>query len=368
MVRQALLLLLLISTAFPAFAAKRVSVEQLEDQLNVARQKSDGEVARLLSGLELTERASESRTAQWLSEFSGVHARESLIVLTDKSKFLDPPLSEMEPLPAPELNEQKRILSLGMQYANEVAHKLPNFQARRDTTHFEDNPSVEVPNFDMAGMVELSDYRPIHVAGKSNVLITYRDGQEELGKEAKTDKHSKPDRDSMSTNGEFGPLLLIVMGDATRNKVEWSYWERAATGTLAIFRYKVPNGASHYQMRLECQAQTHQQSSGYHGEIAIDSASGNILRLTAITEPDPHCRVTKAAIAVEYAPTVLGGNAYVCPSRSVSLSQSPATTSVPGQQNLVEPMKTHLNDVWFGEYKALGSDAPIVGIHGPETP
>ena len=59
------LLLLLVGIAFPALAAKRVTVEQLEQLLAAAHGKPDAEVARQLSDLELTERLSSARLSRW---------------------------------------------------------------------------------------------------------------------------------------------------------------------------------------------------------------------------------------------------------------------------------------------------------------
>ena len=69
--RKWAVLLFLAGSAWPAMAAKSVSVGQLEQLLDTLHGKSDGKVAQELSDLELTERVSPIRLAHWEKEFPG---------------------------------------------------------------------------------------------------------------------------------------------------------------------------------------------------------------------------------------------------------------------------------------------------------
>jgi hypothetical protein len=89
--RKLTLLLFLMGIAFPAFATKRVTVEQLEQVLVAAHGKPDAEVARQLSDLELAERLSSATLSRWEAELPGTEARQALIALADISAFLDLP-------------------------------------------------------------------------------------------------------------------------------------------------------------------------------------------------------------------------------------------------------------------------------------
>jgi hypothetical protein len=104
-----------------------------------------------------------------------------------------------------------------------------------------------------------------------------------------------------------------------------------------------------------------QQFSGYRGEIAIDPATGTILRLMLIADAKPTDRLTQANILVEYGPVVLDGKTYVCPVRSVALSVA-AGVQYYSAQNQPAPrfLQTSLNDVVYERYHLFHADARIV--------
>src|ERR1035441_4617403 len=98
--------------ALPAWAAKRVTVDQLEQILTASRYNPDAEVARHLSDLELTERLSSTRIARWKAILPGDKAQAALVALADASEFLDPPAAEIPATAPPDLAAQRRILAL----------------------------------------------------------------------------------------------------------------------------------------------------------------------------------------------------------------------------------------------------------------
>ena len=63
--RALALLLTLTGFMLPAYGAKRVTVDQLEQTLAAAHSLPDAEVARQLSDLELTERLSTAKLDAW---------------------------------------------------------------------------------------------------------------------------------------------------------------------------------------------------------------------------------------------------------------------------------------------------------------
>jgi len=102
--RRRILFFLLAAATIPATAAKRETVAQLEQTLTAAyaSHKQDAEIARQISGMELSERL----TRDTLRRFSSPMAPNSqavlaLEVLADQSEFLDPPSDELPPLPLP---------------------------------------------------------------------------------------------------------------------------------------------------------------------------------------------------------------------------------------------------------------------------
>ena len=362
---------LLVGIALPAFAAKRVTVKQLDELLIAAHGKPDGRVAEQLSGLVLTERASSARLSRWETDFPGRRTRNALVALADLSAFLDLPAAEIRDRSVPKPDEQRQIVTAAVEYLSKVIPQLPNFLATRETAYFEDSQSVESFNPVYAlNRVGSMEYQPLHIVGRSSVAVTYRDGREVV--DAETQKGHKPDTHSdwLTTTGEFGPILAIVVGDAIHGTVTWSHWEQGATGPQAVLHYAVPQEKSHYKVVSSCLEGIGQQLPAYHGEIAVDPADGSILRLTIVADMNPTCSVAKANIVVEYGAVAIGGQTYICPVKSVSVSEMPAFDAPNYVQALPPPLKTRLNDVLFVNYHLFRAESRILtgeSANPPET-
>jgi hypothetical protein len=108
--------------------------------------------------------------------------------------------------------------------------------------------------------------------------------------------------------------------------------------------------------------------TGYHGEMAIDPDSGAILRLLVQADFEPNQPLFRSNILVEYAPVLIGGNPYICPTRSVSLSRGRSLIQIHewGQAfRVYGPFQTMLNDVAFGDYHMFRSEARILPEYEP---
>ena len=79
---------------------QRVTTAELERIAGAARGESDGEVARQLSKLELTERLSGAKLTFLADELRGKKTRQALEALADVAAFLEPPPAEI-PADAP---------------------------------------------------------------------------------------------------------------------------------------------------------------------------------------------------------------------------------------------------------------------------
>ena len=351
---------LLMGVALPTFAAERVTIKQLDELLIAAHGKPDGRVAQQLSGLVLTERASSARLSRWETDFPGGRTRDALIALADLSAFLDLPAAEIHDRSVPNPDEQRRIISLAAEYVIKVIPQLPNFLATRETAYFEDSPPERSNKPGFWNGMEVTEYRPLHVVGRTSVAVTYRDGREVV--DAETQKRHKPDihSDWLTTTGEFGPILTIVVGDAGRGTMTWSHWEQGTAGPQASLHDTVPQEKSRYYVVSPCPAGISQQFSAYHGEIAVDPANGSILRLTMVGDLNPACRVAKANIIVEYGAVAIGGRTYICPVKSISLSEMPASGAPPLVQVLSPPLKTRLNEVLFVNYHLFRAETRIL--------
>ncbi len=371
--RSLALLLLLAGTAASAVAVKRVTVAQLEQEVIALQGRPDAKAARQLSDLELTERLSGARLAGLQTETPGPKARQALLVLADMSAFLDLPPAEVPQTPAPDLPTQRRILTEAISYVARTVHQLPNFSASRVTTRFEDTE-------DETAYTSNSN-QPLHLAGVSNLPVTFRDGQEAVVA-ADQNKKNAPAMNGLTTKGEFGPILFTVLLDITHSAVKWSHWEQTRGKTLAVFAFDVPREQSHYQVggSNDPSPAIHQFSS-YHGLIAIDAQEGTVFRIVVQADLKPADSISRADILVEYGQVEIGGRSYICPVRSVAIlidKVVPASTAPSFRNGQMSPTingkylpphtQTQLDDVAFTQYHVFRADSRMIPVETRDQP
>lgn len=366
-----MVLLALPVLAVNANAASKATAAQLEQTLAAAHGAPDAKVAEQLSGLELTERLSASRFARLKAELPGEQARQALVALADSAEFLNLPAAEIPSTAAPDFAAQRKIMSLVVSYTTKSVHELPNFFATRETSRFEDRPQV------------VFGYLPLHFVGKSSKSVVFRDGQEMVEVPAVKSGKSSAMEQGLISWGEFGPILSTVLLDAAGSKLAWSHWEQGAGGPVAVFGYVVPDPKSHYWVKFCCNTegegakslgnpdkdmQISRERAGYHGEIAVDPATGAILRMTVDAELPLSEKLTRAAIMVEYGAVEIGGKSYICPRRSVALTLMRYGYKTMGAHSMFDhdPLKTFVNDVAFEQYHRLGAESRILGENGEE--
>ena len=162
---------------------------------------------------------------------------------------------------------------------------------------------------------------------------------------------------------------MVFAGVASaRSEFTWSHWEQGAEGPQAVFRYAVPQDMSHFEVGFCCLADPDgtilfKKMAAYHGEIAIDPASGAILRLTVIAKLEPRLPMLSSGIMVEYGPVVIGEKTYICPIRSVSISRQRTVKLVEewGESfGVYGRFETILNDVTFGQYHIFRAQSRIL--------
>jgi VWFA-related protein len=368
--RKPVLVLLLASVALPACAAKRVTVEQLEQLLAADRGKPDAKIAQQLANLEITERLSTARLSRWEAALRGPESRRSLLILADLSAFLAPPAAEIPATAIPDLATQRKIMATVASATTKTISKLPDFFATRDTVFFKDTP----PSRRMG--TSLIPYERLHPVSRSSDTVLYRDGREEVNPGVEKNKESTAH--GLTTSGIFGPILGTVLVDAAQGNLAWSHWEQGEAGPIAVFQFAVTREKSHYEVSFCCVVgesgeEVFRRFAGYHGEIAVDAENGAVLRLTLkadMTAADP---LVRSDIMVEYGPVAIGGKTYICPLKSVSISLAPTLPAnafemqryrgelLDKDRNLDrEHLQTLLNDVAFEQYHVFRVEARIL--------
>jgi hypothetical protein len=337
-----------ISKVVPAEAdsGHAASVAQLQEIVEAAKGKSDQDAAKEIEQLELTERLSSPELARLSGELPGPQSKIALMAAGDASVFLELPKSEMLDKAAPDSAEQQQIVSRASDYLRMAVPKLPDFYAKRITTAF---------NVVWAAQDKQDSHKPaaLHLTGRFNARVLYRNGKEVVKAEGAEGAGL-----TLITQGTFGPVLSTVITDNLRSAMQWRGWEKGPNGAMAVLQFHVPQKESHYGVSFPMAGLPGARRTGYHGEIGIDPDTGTILRLVLQSDPVLGFRaVEHADIMLEYGTVVIGGKAYTCPVRGVSISRGGYQ-----QMGIVGRNRSFilLDDVVFTDYHVFRSEMRIL--------
>jgi VWFA-related protein len=352
-----------------------MTVAQLEQTLDaeVAAHKQDIEISRKISGIELSERITDESISHLSKQFpDGSKAAMALLLLADRSAFLDPPASELPSTPAPDAAGQRHLIEAAQKFAIETLPRLPNLLATRTTFSFDDSPQ-EVSRGAYAQRLGL------HLIGSSKAEVSVRNEREGQSRQAGSGR-TQGSR-GLATWGEFGSTLLIILSDSAQGKTVWSHWEQTSSGLMAVFHYEVPKDASHYEIDTSVQEIQANGESGrwagarardagtisswnrmvhskpaYQGSLWINPATGTITRVTLVADLRGNATFERGAILVDYGPVKVGDQTLTAPVRSLALSAAPHTVDATFSQAATE----WLNENLFTDYHIFASTVRIV--------
>ena len=340
-----------------------VTVEQLEQVLTTARDKPDGELARQLLALTLTQRLSSTKLLSCIAGLRRGKARQALVALADASAFLDPPAGEIPADAPPDHSAQQRITSLALEYLNKTLPNLPNFYATRTTVHYQETPAFE------KGDAKIT-YQPLHIADTEKDTVLYRNGYEIGESETGRHKRQKVDKPYLVTYGTFGPLLRGAINAivVAPGGLSFRRWEQGAGKPLAVFDYVIPAEKSSYDTGGCCLpdgdgTSAFQRRAGYHGEITIDPTTGALLRLELIFDLKSTTPLIRSAVMVEYGPVEIAGKSYICPVRSVSLSRGRSVVVLSETLHDREKIAWHESFRTYGPYATMLNDITFDAFH-----
>jgi VWFA-related protein len=377
---------LLTLVASAAHAEKRMTVAQLQEMLQAASSthRTDADVARELAGAAVSERIS-PLTLQKLQHASlGPKSIEALRVVADGSVFLPLPANEIPNRAAPDLATQKVIMGLAVNYVVRTVPLLPNLMATRVTEHFADLPDTGRPAdaFVSGGLYEL---------GVMHKTITYRDGRETDDPVEQALSEVRSGRKSYVTTGltswgEFGPILSLVLLDAAKSKLGWARWESWDGKPAAVFQFSVDRAISHYTLqyrksgpgeRVDSHYATRddgasagmtkddnpslvRETAGYHGTFTVDPETGMIHQIEIQANLASDDILRRADIVVQYGPVQIADKTYICPIHSLAISAALEPHQSDPTAPIVTVKELQLNDVTFTNYRRFGSEATLV--------
>ena len=350
-------------------AIRQITVEQLGQWLDTVHGEADSDVAEQISSLELTEQLGGARLTSWTAAMHGKKSQQALLALADQSAFLPPPPAEISADTPPDAATQQRMISLIADYLKNTMPKLPDFFATRTTIRYE-----ETAKFDAVS--RKISYESLRTAENFNETVTYRNGNEIADSGAGKRRHRETSHPYLITYGTFGPVLDFVRDAiAAPGALQWSRWEQSPAGPRAVFRYAIPAKKSPFRVRGCCLPDGNgttwfDNEAGYHGDIAIDPASGAILRLRGTADLKAFPPVAVSDIMITYGPVEIGGKTYICPLRSVSILRGRSVNVLmEGDQGFrtYGPYATLVNDITYKDYHMSRGESHLMPGFKPEA-
>ena len=180
----------------------------------------------------------------------GERSRAALVAVADRSAFLALPPADIPAAAPPDLAVRQQMLSRMVEYWTKTMLQLPDFSATRTTILYGEPPPKED-----TWKIVTSD-QSLHAIETSNTAVLYRDGKEVLDAGSRNGKKKSPRENGLDTQGTFGPILAVIFHgfSGAHSEFVWSHWEQGADGLQAVFRYVVPQTASHFEVSFCCLA------------------------------------------------------------------------------------------------------------------
>ncbi len=338
--RSLAVILLLLASSF-AWAAKRVTVQELTQILTTMQQskKSDDDVANRLKQLELSEELTGEDAAKLEQYIPGPESKDQLEILAGLSAFESPAAS---PGPAPATPVAGAILSRTQAWIKGTYLQVPTFTASKivlryqddvQNAHNQDGISVDSPNTYAA----LSE-------GRTDTVEMTQGAEKFVGDRP---KEHWGENGQISEGGPTPPLPDILQEATESERIAFSRWQTIGGKPAAVFTFSVDKKRSRYIVTYCCFPQTDtatgvansgvmiapgdiqsvttwrpfKKTVPYHGLLFIDPDTGAILRTITFAELKPSDFVHQENVRLDYTSTALGDKMSVVPESSIILDE-----------------------------------------------
>lgn len=336
------LFLLAIAVAGLLTAEVRMSVDQLRAFIESSKRLGhpDRQVADYLKNVKLTQRL-DPGAVEDLHGIAGPKTLEVLRSISAGSKSLPAPPAPKpratpQPIPPPSSLEQGKVLDQAREYALDYVKRLPNFICTQVTRRYADPSGLEfwqqqdVITAKLSYFEQKEDYKVVLV--NNSYVNTSMDN---VG--------------GATSTGEFGSMMREIFQPSTRAEFEWERWATLRGNRMHVFRYRVPQETSQWQIVYE---RTQSVKPAYAGLIYVDRDTGAIMRITLEAQNMPFSfPVQEASTTLDYDFQKISAGEFVLPLKAVIRMRSGKT--------LIR------NEVEFRNYNRFGAEATITYTPDP---
>jgi hypothetical protein len=319
--RYRLLAGLLALGALAVGQAKPLTIQDLiafvknNQQLIKEGKSSDGETAKFLAGVKLSEKLDESVIEDLQGAGVGQKTIKALERLRDQSQNLtaanlQPPLPD-DPIPVPTSVEQGAILDAVRDYVMNYDSGLPDFICLEvETRKIAPKPGTR---YGGRGGSEPS-FQTMDTITSKLTYFKHREEKTPILNGSKPITTAYENLGGSTSTGDFGTMLRTLFEPATEARFEWSRWTTIRHRLTMVFSFHVMQERSKYSIAVKDLKR--EIVAAYSGEVFVDNENRKVTRLVTKAEEIPSdFPVRRAETLLDYEYSDVGGTKFLLPSR-----------------------------------------------------
>ena len=307
-----------------------VSFVQSSERLIKEGKQTDGELAKFLAKVKLTERLDDRVIEELQGQGIGAKTLQALEALRDRTKDLMAakpivPEARPAPKPPPSSEEQAAILSDVREYALNYSKNLPDFICTQVTRRY----AAPMPGTRWGGSA-LSE-PSWQAQDVLQIRLSYFEQKEKYLVVLENNNILNKDYEQMGGSksfGEFGSMLREIFEPATEARFDWDHWGTLRGKLVMAFSYHVSQSRSQYRLVVEDAKLS--IITAYRGLVEVDPDTHVVMRVSTIAENIPQdFPIRKAEDVLDYDYQELSGHTFLLPLKSqVLMSGGDALTKL----------------------------------------
>jgi hypothetical protein len=307
----------LVAAAQTLSLRELVGFVQSSEQLIKEGKQTDGEVAKYLAKVKLTERLDDRVIEELQSQGIGAKTLQALQALRDRTKDLMAakpiaPPARPTPDPPPSSEEQAAILSDVREYALNYSKNLPDFICTQVTRRY----AAPMPGTKWGGSA-LSE-PSWQAQDVLQIRLSYFEQKEKYTVVLANNAIVNKDYEQMGGSksfGEFGSMLREIFEPGTEARFEWDHWGTLRTKRVMAFSYHVSQSRSQYRLVVEDAKLS--IITAYRGLVEVDPKTHVVMRVSTIAENiPPDFPIRKADDVLDYDYQEISGHTFLLPLKS----------------------------------------------------
>jgi VWFA-related protein len=237
--------------------------------------------------------------------------------------------------PTPE--EIKSILADATKYAMAYKDSLPNFMCEQVTDH-------------SINLVDNWGGNKWTHKNKSTELLTFFEHRESriLLDEEISDAAGRANLNrvkAVDSAGEFGFALSGLFRPESKAEFQWKETGLLEDGTVQLFDYRVAQENSTFNLRV---SSVDVIKVGYHGQVAIDSATRTVRRITQVVDGIPvKFPIQGVSTSIDYDYIVINNHDYMLPIGAQVITKS-------------GPRELEMNEIAYRDFRRFSTTSRII--------